>query len=255
MVQPIFSYQANVPVRNMTSSATGETIPACEPSGPFRNRASFEVLEAAPTSEPEDLVVNRGSLQLSQRVPNEANVPVSQRQNIEMNQPAPELKPYIKTDERGNFYMGQPISAWGPNMSTEQDSRFIAGHLPPNGRRPMKQSKAIAMPLTDTPNATHKDASISELDDLVQRIRQLCLQRAPNDAKKPILEEILPLSNRINEKYAIIDVSDLIKDNKVRISYIISIISIISYLIYHENIIVLRLNFYFIKFCPINAFH
>ena len=62
---------------------------------------------------------------------------------------------------------------------------------------------------------SYGDAADLKLDDLIQKVKHLCLTGAPQNVKDNVIKNIIKMSNSINEKYAIIDVCGLIEDNKV----------------------------------------
>lgn len=111
----------------------------------------------------------------------------------------------------------KPVFAWGPDVSVEDSGDYLnRGNLQMHGSHLSKGPISLNIPTDNTSG----EGSISELDGCIQGVRLLCMAGVPKNSKESLLNKILELSSCIDEKYAIIDVSGLIEDNKVGIAWL-----------------------------------
>ena len=81
--------------------------------------------------------------------------------------------------------------------------------------QPSKDTEQYTDEFQNATRVAYENTDIIKIDELIQKVKYMCITGAQQDAKDPILNEILKISSTIDEKYAIIDVSGLIEANKV----------------------------------------
>lgn len=140
--------------------------------------------------------------------------------NLFFTNPAPRRKSQSVSNATTTEQLPGPVEAWGPNVLPITGNNSQASKEQKLDDRMQNQVIVCESAPVYGKMGEKENASSSAIDNLVSKVYQLCITGVSKDEKEPVLKEVLKASCCINEKYAIIDFSGLIEDNKVNKSFL-----------------------------------